>query len=341
MRFLRFFSLFFLLSLFSQLSLANSPNAVCTFDIKEIQPCQNGVTIIEYCFKGGKYCPNEQDFWLAEGANGAQGEFIDANGNSLGSIVHGPLYSLNNCIRVRWTVNPNNILGTGTVTFVSGREEGSTTCCLEAYHTVSLSNCANCSVYYNISMDRTKVCFTSTCALPYCVKYTIRYTNGVIVNGMLSLEPLASGQPVTICVITVSASTNKPYIVEQVTMQITSGKCRTGEPAGNHISANNDVMVMYDEDDRSKTRVLASDVQVFPNPVSNDEVNIVLPLAYDIEQGAQITLTDITGNVIKTQAVNSHMVVIPLNEIPNGIYLVNIKSLQGSVTKTLVVNATK
>jgi Secretion system C-terminal sorting domain len=340
MRFLRFFPLFFLLCLISQLSLANSPTAVCTFDIKVIQPCNKyGVTIIEYCFKGGKYCPNEQDFWLAEGANGAQGEFIDANGNSLGSIIHGPLYGFNNCVRVRWTVTPNLVLATGTVTFVSGLEEGTTTCCLEAYHTVSLSDCAGCSVTYSIPDKRT-VCFTSTCSIPYCIKFTIRYTNGEIFKHMFTLEPSPSGGTATTCFY-ITTDPPMPYIVEHVTMQIAPGKCKEGEPANNDINANNYVVVVDAENDRSKSVVHTNDVQIFPNPVSNEEVNIVLPLEYNIEQGVQITLTDITGKVIKTQAASSHTVMVPLNGIPNGIYLVSIKSYQGSVTKTLVVNSTK
>jgi hypothetical protein len=329
-----------LLCLCSQLSFANSPDAVCTFDTKEIQPCINGVTIIEYCFKGGKYCPNEQDIWFAEGADGAQGEFIDASGNSLGSIVYGPLYSLNNCIRVRWTVAPNYATATGSVTFVSGREEGTTTCCLEAYHTISLDKCASCSVEYEIR-NKTQLWFTSTCALYYCVKYTITYTNGTIVTGQITLPPGSTKYPTIIYTYTTDPK-GIPYIIEFVKVQILLGKCKEGEPSDNNINANNhDVVVVYPENDRNKSVVRANDVQIFPNPVSNDEVNIVLPLEYNIEQGVQITLTDITGKVIKTQTASSHTFMVPLNGVPNGIYLVNIKSLQGSMTKTLVVNAAK
>jgi len=80
--------------------------------------------------------------------------------------------------------------------------------------------------------------------------------------------------------------------------------------------------------------VAASQFSVFPNPVSN-----VLNVSSEKSAITGITVTDLNGRIVKQANVsNLAKADVNVSELSAGVYLVNIKSDKGSVTKKIVKN---
>ena len=80
--------------------------------------------------------------------------------------------------------------------------------------------------------------------------------------------------------------------------------------------------------------VAAAQFSVFPNPVSN-----VLNVSSEKSAITGITVTDLNGRIVKQANVsNLAKADVNVSELSAGVYLVNIKSDKGSVTKKIVKN---
>jgi Peptidase C10 family. len=74
------------------------------------------------------------------------------------------------------------------------------------------------------------------------------------------------------------------------------------------------------------------EVNIFPNPASN-ELNIVLNNAK-----ADITITDMQGRAVQqTSAINQKYITMPVNNLVNGIYFVQVKTDKATTTQKVVI----
>jgi uncharacterized repeat protein (TIGR03803 family) len=80
---------------------------------------------------------------------------------------------------------------------------------------------------------------------------------------------------------------------------------------------------------------IANEVVIYPNPAST-----ILNLALRQAQGdkAELTITDLLGNVVKHQTIETEKTTIDLTEFGNGVYFVSVKTNEGIITKKVVVN---
>lgn len=79
---------------------------------------------------------------------------------------------------------------------------------------------------------------------------------------------------------------------------------------------------------------LASNVSIFPNPASN-----VVNVSADKSQINNITITDLNGRIVKQNTVNNlSKVELNISDLSSGVYMMNVKSNNGSVTKKIVKN---
>jgi len=81
-------------------------------------------------------------------------------------------------------------------------------------------------------------------------------------------------------------------------------------------------------------------LQVFPNPAA-DAINLKFNL-YD-NSSASATLSDITGRVIYTfgnDKINNgaNEITFPVNDLPNGMYLIRLQTAEGNITKKVIVS---
>jgi hypothetical protein len=100
------------------------------------------------------------------------------------------------------------------------------------------------------------------------------------------------------------------------------------------INNTNDGFKLYIDDiiitkeDPASTNVLSqTQVATYPNPTSD--------LVY-IQAEAEITsiiLSDLSGKIIEDKQLNT---VVKMTDLPNGIYLLTITTIQGSITKRIV-----
>lgn len=83
-------------------------------------------------------------------------------------------------------------------------------------------------------------------------------------------------------------------------------------------------------------KITVSDVKIYPNPCKKDKVTV----EFNSREIAEIRLTSIIGKevLLKKYQFSENKKVIVLNDIPNGIYLTQIKTTDGElVVKKLMV----
>lgn len=82
---------------------------------------------------------------------------------------------------------------------------------------------------------------------------------------------------------------------------------------------------------------LESELKVYPNPCRNSKVTV----DFHSKEISEIRLTNITGKQVLLKKYNfgTHKTQVSLNDIPNGIYLIQIKTLDNTmVVKKLMVS---
>ena len=80
------------------------------------------------------------------------------------------------------------------------------------------------------------------------------------------------------------------------------------------------------------------DVLLFPNPSGIGSVFIALP--YILSNEVSIEMTDLTGKIIRRQLnqnLNQNIFELNYGDLPQGIYLINIKAGHINQTKKIVV----
>jgi len=88
-----------------------------------------------------------------------------------------------------------------------------------------------------------------------------------------------------------------------------------------------------DEDEKQQ---LESELKIYPNPVKNNQVT----LSFQTKEIAEIRLVNITGKEVmkKEYVFPLQKTVITLNEIPNGLYIAQIKTSEGqNISRKLMI----
>lgn len=88
----------------------------------------------------------------------------------------------------------------------------------------------------------------------------------------------------------------------------------------------------------STNQFLSENLQIYPNPVNNDEIYISLKQA--INTDIEVLLHDVTGRQIKKELFNtsSQKIIFKTPTQLSGFYLLTIKSEKGSMTKKIIIN---
>lgn len=79
-----------------------------------------------------------------------------------------------------------------------------------------------------------------------------------------------------------------------------------------------------------------SDLKIYPNPCTSDQVSI----DYGTKQITEIRISNIAGKIVLAKNFNftENKIQIELQDIPNGIYVVNVKTVdQKIVSKKLLI----
>lgn len=84
---------------------------------------------------------------------------------------------------------------------------------------------------------------------------------------------------------------------------------------------NNDFWIVKLGNKENKLKQLPS-LEAFPNPAS-DYVNVVLGFEYEV---GNLSLFDISGRQILTQKINNNTVPVNLNQLPQGVYIIDVKT---------------
>lgn len=337
MKVFKFLLLGFLISFSAQLAQAQYEAGSCSFDIKTIQECKEGVTIIEYCFRNGIYCPSEGDFWVAQGQFGASGEFIDQNGNPLGSVIEGPLYGLNNCIRVRWTIASGSPNATGGISFDSGLgSEGNPKCCQEAERSDRLGSCTDCKFTVEVIQlnGQSVACVKTDCPKEYCVTILVIFSTGQTSVYQLNAS---KKEKVVNCIGTFGGG----IIVGAQFISASEGKCSSSDSSADSDNASHYQIIPHSSGEQNKAIANASDIIAYPNPVVGDEFNVVIPDRYPVEQGINVKILNIMGSIVKEITAYNHLVSISTNDLPSGLYMVNIKGGDGLASTVMINNIPK
>ncbi len=82
---------------------------------------------------------------------------------------------------------------------------------------------------------------------------------------------------------------------------------------------------------------VTSELKVYPNPCKTNKVTI----DFGTDEIIEIRLTNITGRqvLLKKYNIPEHKIQLSLNNIPNGIYLVRVKSINNEIiVKKLMVS---
>ena len=85
----------------------------------------------------------------------------------------------------------------------------------------------------------------------------------------------------------------------------------------------------------SKPAAIESSLEYYPNPASD-----VLNVKYNYNESSKVVLSDMTGNVVRTETVAAGVtaVTIDTKNIQSGIYLLSIVTKEGTVAKKVVLS---
>jgi hypothetical protein len=123
---------------------------------------------------------------------------------------------------------------------------------------------------------------------------------------------------------TISAKPNLP-VLTQIT-NIAGIYFDFNEPVMTNMTLNTII------DPSSVNEISANEASVFPNPASST-VQIVLSK----ESNAIYTLTDLAGKVVLTGKMQGRSATISVNELPQGVYLLNVSTTEGSSVHKVMV----
>lgn len=121
----------------------------------------------------------------------------------------------------------------------------------------------------------------------------------------------------------ISGAVNKTYIFTQngdYTVYVIENGCSSD--TSDVFTANNAGIVEMDE---------SSNLEVFPNPTSG-----VFNLRIEQPTGAQVTIQDMNGKVMKTIEVKSTETMVDISSLQNGVYLIAVQTEQKSLVVRLV-----
>ncbi|PKP20297.1 MAG: hypothetical protein CVU04_04185 [Bacteroidetes bacterium HGW-Bacteroidetes-20] len=76
-------------------------------------------------------------------------------------------------------------------------------------------------------------------------------------------------------------------------------------------------------------------MQVYPNPAKDQ---ITIEHSFEIDGSSTLLITNILGEQLLTESINSTSEKINIESLQNGIYFVTLKSKRGSSTKKLIIN---
>jgi glucosylceramidase len=79
--------------------------------------------------------------------------------------------------------------------------------------------------------------------------------------------------------------------------------------------------------------VAAHDIIVYPNPVASE---LVVKLANGFEKGSVITVTDVTGRLLRNLPVMGTEYNLPISALSSGVYFIKISNGEKSITKKII-----
>jgi hypothetical protein len=77
--------------------------------------------------------------------------------------------------------------------------------------------------------------------------------------------------------------------------------------------------------------------QIYPNPVTVQDIVVELPREMDLQHPVWIQLKDIHGKTVRTLESKEHNILLNIQNVPNGIYMVLIQTGETSITKKLTI----
>ena len=79
--------------------------------------------------------------------------------------------------------------------------------------------------------------------------------------------------------------------------------------------------------------VAVHDIIVYPNPVASE---LLVKLTKGFEKGSVITVTDVTGRLLRNLPVVGTEYVLPLSALSSGVYFIKISNGEKSITKKII-----
>ena len=89
--------------------------------------------------------------------------------------------------------------------------------------------------------------------------------------------------------------------------------------------------------DQDEKQRIESELKIYPNPVKNNQVT----LSFQTKEIAEVRLVNITGKEVLKQEYffPQQKAILTLNEIPNGLYIAQIKTSEGQIISKKVMVA--
>ena len=81
-------------------------------------------------------------------------------------------------------------------------------------------------------------------------------------------------------------------------------------------------------------RVQSASVSVYPNPARG----VVTLNSPSVDANSSLSIADITGKIVKTQAITDKQTKVNVSNLTSGIYFISIQSAEGKTTKKLIIN---
>ena len=222
------------------------------------------------------------------------------NGSANGTNVQ--QYSLNDCACQKWTVT-NVANGKYSIVGLSSGKY------LDVSG-ISTADGANIQIWQSTGGDNQRYYFTPTTEGYYRIT-PVHSGKAVDVNGGSTADGANVQQW------TYTGGDNQQWQLVPVTASTSSGTRMATEPAATTPLQNN----------------LSNEVTIYPNPMITQ---LTVSLSNEFVNGATVSMTDITGRLLRSLPVKGKQYLLTLSGIPAGVYFIRVSNGSKTVTKKFI-----
>ena len=204
------------------------------------------------------------------------------------------------------------------------------------YRYTDANGCSSATAYYNVFVNASVATpRITTLSGTYCIGKSYNFTASPV-GGTWSTNNAIAG----ITSSTTSAATAKINsvgsfgIVYNTAADVNGCKATTTFIRTSSNCTAPTVILDTLQNSNESARIQTGSVSIYPNPARG----VVTVNSPSVDANSSLSIADITGKIVKTQAITDKQTKVNVSNLTSGIYFISIQSAEGKTTKKLIIN---